>query len=720
MNRTALCLVLFVVSCIEAPDITDSVEASVEAPPDRLADREGSFDRFERSWDVGDDPLPQHFDPLNSRVVLRVTPADIWGRALEDAVVVFGPVGDPQYVLNDRPAEVGLTRPGTYAVWLSAPDHQDVEVMFHFDGSAGLDSLELRTGVETEHDGVALARGQRLGSRATFDLFIGLRHKWFAASGPAPTDGNDVDVLISGAEAWPAVHRALLGATETINISTWFWESDTELVRDQVFQSEQTRWPSTIMGTLERVEAVVRVLVWQDNLVESATVDSDLIEKGHRANDDFEFMGMSNPTQGVFWWEVTPFDFSERVQEQQPHSAPMVFDERRPVVSVVEPREVDLTDYPLGLSADFKIASWHQKFLVIDGDEAFVGGMNVRGNDWDGPEHLVFDPRRMAFDSTLQERAAVAHGEAEADNAPRRDYMVRLVGPAVESVEEVFHSRWLHQLDQGAQYSQNASRFSVRRDLPEQHDGVQVQVTTTMPRPWWSHSTLESHLNAIANADSYILVEDQYWRTPTLVDAIIERMERDDDLVLIVVTKPVDEWLDPGCEWTYRTDERLRATFPDRYFVFTLRSFDTIQVFGFDETDSIFADVDIHSKLMIVDDVFLSVGSTNKNDRGFIYEGEMNVGIFDPPTVSRVRERIVDHYLGYRLRSDDPAQFLDALRDQARRNESVRDRWEDEGFDLDLDGARLPSRFTPRGLVYPLEFGSPDRCLIEGIGEDLT
>jgi phospholipase D1/2 len=254
--------------------------------------------------------------------------------------------------------------------------------------------------------------------------------------------------------------------------------------------------------------------------------------------------------------------------------------------------------------------------MVLDGRLAFIGGMNLRRVDWDTSAHRVFDARRMLLASTTEARMAVAAREQLPDNGPRKDYIVRIEGPAARDAEDIFHRRWRYLLDTRARFSDDASDFTVAPTPAPVANGVQAQVTATLPAPFHEYAIAESWVNAINQAQSYIFIEDQYFRIPMLNELIMRRMTEVPTLRLLVVTKPINEWVDPGCPWTYRSHGEFAMRFPTRYRLVQLRAFDTQVTWGFDETDCHFVDMDVHSKMLIVDDEFMSVGSCNKNNRG--------------------------------------------------------------------------------------------------------
>ncbi len=677
-------------------------------------------------WDTGPDA-----SATPPTAILEIHARDIWGQPLPEDQASLTITRDGAAVpTSGWPViRVPLYDAGSYTLALEAEGHWPLEVVATFDGTAEEGALRVTTGATASGQGLSVAHGEQTFGGTTLPahaVFLGLRHQYFSAQGRPARRGNHLELFTSGEAAWQAVHDEILAADETIHMATWWWESDFELVRpleSHITSTLEERQANTIIGTLDASPAPTkRVLVGQflsqDGILDWSTVSSDIRDRGATPDDGFEFMGQANPTRGMFEFMVTPFYFRDNL-EVFVDTTGWMFEDEPAIESTVPPRTVDLTDWPIRL--DLPIASYHQKFAVIDGKVAFVGGMNLRRVDWDTDEHLVFEPRRMLIDATMAERQAVADHDELPDTGPRKDYMMRIEGPLVQDVQDVFADRWRYLLSEGVQYSENASDFEVSAGPAAFPDGVQAQITATLPEPFWEHAIAESWLNAVGMAEDYIFIEDQYFRIPMLVDVIIERMTEVPDLQLVVITKPVNEFTDPGCEWTHITHQQLATRFPTRYHTYQLRAFDVQVTFGFDETEERFTDMDVHSKLLIVDDVFLSVGSCNKNNRGIVYEGELNIAVYDPAFVRAQRERIVGLILppGTAVAADS-AGWITQLAEAASWNDFVWQEWDDEGGDISLDGAPLPDNYTPQGFVYSLDFGTPSDCLIEGVGPDMT
>lgn len=677
-----------------------------------------------------DAPPPPPPPPV---ALLEVYALDLWAQPLPAGIgtLTVTSAGSPASYTGFPVATVELHDATTYEVLLEAPAHESLHVAVHFDGSAALSGATVSTFADAVGQGLSVSHEVRtVGGRSlpVHTVYLGLRHQWFSAQGRPARRGNELRLLQDGDEAWSSVESELTTATDSVMVSTWWWESNFELYRDPVTHVTSTpaeRQRHTILGILDNSPAEKRVLVGQflsmDGTLSGVTVDAPLTARGVAAGDGFQYMGQANSTSGMFYWQVQPFTFGDRVTSEHPESALRAFESEPIIESEVPPHMVDLTAWPVGVDVD--MASYHQKFMVIDSDLAFIGGMNLRRVDWDTSEHRYYQPRRMLFDSTTANRLDVQAGHRDPDNGPRKDYLLRIHGPIAEDAADVFHERWQYLLDTGARYSENSTDYAFAHDIPPVAGGVQAQVTATLPEPFAESAIAETWFNAVGNAQDYIFIEDQYFRIPMLVDLIIERMYAIPTLKLVVITKPINEWTDPGCAWSYTTNEELATRFPTRYQLLQLKAFDTevACTFCVDETESRYADMDTHSKMLIVDDVFMSVGSANKNNRGIVYEGELNVAVYDAGWVRAARRRIFANILPPgTTATDDVGAWFVQLADAASWNQYVLDNWTDAANDISLDGAPLPEIYTPSGLVYPLVFRALTDCFIETIGPDMV
>jgi hypothetical protein len=641
----------------------------------------------------------------DANAVLEIHPLDIWAQPIPDKELKLTVARDG-HALKTTPGvtNILLKNQGTYAVHAEAPNHLALDLTVTFDGSGGPGGATVNADKAKGH-GVAFGHTTRTidgRSLTTHALYLGLRHKWFSAEGRPARRGNAVKLMMDGEEAWSTVRSDLVKAQKDVMASTWWWESDFELVRttDIGGMSSDDRWKNTILGTLEVLPATKRVLVGEflgnsslTNLINDLTTDSKLRAYAEKPDDNFEMMQQGNDTSGKFRFEVPTFTFGGRVKKVD-DKAP-AFEVDASVASTVPAHDVDLSQMPFHLDL-LDLASIHQKFMVVDDEVAYVGGMNLRHVDWDSSQHLPYDWRREKFGASDSARTEVKNKTKKPDTSPRKDYMVRVDGPSAQDVADVFHERWEFLRNKKVRYSENSSSFDVVRDIAPRENGIQLQVTATMPKPFWEHATAETWFNAVNNAEKYIYIEDQYFRVPMLNDAIAARMDQKPDLQLVVVTIGTGTRA-PECIQTTKANAFFKERFPDRYGVYNFKSFDA------DKKE--FADIDTHAKMLIVDDAFMSVGSTNKNNRGLIYEAELNVAIADP-VVAELRQRIAQNFLGTDADLGDPAAWLAAIKDTAARN--------DAAFAAKGQGA------APQGLIYHLEFHPPSDCMLASVGPDET
>jgi phosphatidylserine/phosphatidylglycerophosphate/cardiolipin synthase-like enzyme len=187
-----------------------------------------------------------------------------------------------------------------------------------------------------------------------------------------------------------------------------------------------------------------------------------------------------------------------------------------------------------------------------------------------------------------------------------------------------------------------------------------------MPVPHEERGILDVYLRAIRAAEKLVYIEDQFFRSTYVSEALARAVRKNPSLAVLVVTVEGQANHPIMGAWSRACFERIREAAPD-FALYSLRVGCT-DGRGRRRVE----EVDNHGKLLLVDDVFLMVGSCNVHDRGFEYEGECNLAVFDPALVSRVRLGLFEDYLGGDGRlgggiASDVALFRDHAANNARR-----------------------------------------------------
>jgi phosphatidylserine/phosphatidylglycerophosphate/cardiolipin synthase-like enzyme len=767
--------------------------------------------------------------------MLEIVPLDIWAQPLKTPQVsLMSSWGDGPALTGDVVLETPLCEAGDLSIGISQTHHRELQGILWYDGSASETGLYLE--MTGEHVSRILSSEMRdvAGENIRYyTLWVGLPHRWFAASGPPARHGNHIELLMNGEEAWATFMTDLEWAEEEALFSTWWWESDFELYRDpatHMYLGDSERWANTVMGIMESIatlgveqKVLVNQFFSQDGILADYNVDESIISASETPGDGIEYMGHLNPSQGNFDAPLYEVDFFDRVQTQwnvsdnasilESEGLPPVYwacgqadpckgcfgdpdmakcqaecacmqDSDCAVGYCVAgtcncPEQVDMTAYPFEWISSVLVwgnvthATWHQKFSCIDHDIAYVGGMNVKGVDWDTTDMAIYEERRMHFEATSAEREQVKSKSVfPGDNVfddlrsePRKDYMLRIEGPSAYDVRETFRRRWQHQLNENVLYADLSTAMPPSLMPEEKADGLQIQVMATLPpcsdnipeacdyegAPFDENSIMEGLVNAISNATTYVLIEDQYIRSPILADALMDRMAEASDLKVIVITRIASEWGDPACWPMYIEVNAFQAAYPDRFRIYRTWSFDYMISFdtGFWSSDylatAVFEEIGLHSKLVLIDDIYLQVGSSNHNNRGLLYEGELATAVVDETFVKDVRHRVAASFLGAYYQDNTKAKHLFGDFDQvAEDNWWVINTWHlnDSFFDGDLGTADMEPNFVfeyelwadeyeifdsdlplylkPTGVLYPYDIGSPNDCFYEGIGEDVV
>lgn len=294
----------------------------------------------------------------------------------------------------------------------------------------------------------------------------------------------------------------------------------------------------------------------------------------------------------------------------------------------------------------------HQKALVVDGQVGFVGGLDLttlEGDRWDLPRHP------LRFGRGWHDVALQVRGEAVAD------------------IEANFVQRW---------EAVTGERDLPRRDpeiAPDWH--TPCQISRTIPRftyrfaRWGEYGIAHAYLTAIGRARRFIYIENQYLWAPEIVEALIKAMDRNDPARFrIVVVLPAEA--DFGKFDNDKQIDRLREADKGRgiFHAYSLYSGGAASgPLGFG-----YRPVYVHSKVAIIDDEWLTVGSANLNGRGLATDSEMNVQAIDKDVARGLRLELWAEHLGStveELQDRDPIATIDDLwRERAKAVEEILDR----------------------------------------------
>jgi phospholipase D1/2 len=263
----------------------------------------------------------------------------------------------------------------------------------------------------------------------------------------------------------------------------------------------------------------------------------------------------------------------------------------------------------------------HQKFVVIDGELSFLGGLDLCEDRWDDRVHRHANPLRMS------------RGEP---HKPFHDIQAFARGRALAgALEELFLTRWERTAAPPIQLpeadNQVARNHAVQCLLPIASRSVALSRTDPYGSPGGPVPCVEIqrlHLAAIAQAERLIYAETQYLSSHKIAAALEARMRAAQrpklEIVLILNNRgeTLKEQAAVGLAQAQNI-ERLRRVAAETGH--RLGMYCTLPACDADQTPE--RTTYIHSKLMIVDDRFLTVGSANLTNRSLILDTELNVSV---------------------------------------------------------------------------------------------
>ncbi|WP_246504312.1 VTT domain-containing protein [Bradyrhizobium agreste] len=275
----------------------------------------------------------------------------------------------------------------------------------------------------------------------------------------------------------------------------------------------------------------------------------------------------------------------------------------------------------------------HQKIVCVDGSLAFVGGLDLTIRRWDTSDHradnaMRCDPQRKPY-------------------PPFHDVQCLVDGDAAEQLFALVEQRWRAAGQQADERrALKTGRWPANVPVEAEHLPVGIARTEVVcPAGSTIREVERSFIAAIRSATSFVYIENQFTSATRMARELAEQMRRVPSLrVLVVAPKLHSSWLES------QAMQNGRGAFIDCFSAAGVA--DRIRfVYPVSRSGNKEAAVMVHSKLMVVDDRILRIGSANLNNRSMGADSECDL-IFEAESeqhrdfIASVRRRLIAHFCG--------------------------------------------------------------------------
>lgn len=291
-------------------------------------------------------------------------------------------------------------------------------------------------------------------------------------------------------------------------------------------------------------------------------------------------------------------------------------------------------------------ASQHQKIIVVDDCIAFSGGLDLTIRRWDTNDHSLTNQHRVDPSGNRY--------------PPFHDVQAVMDGDAAWALGDIFCERW-----------ELVTKEACRREPSEQDcwppsvdplfRNVRVGISRTRPGFGEQEKVEEVQnlfLDSIDGAKKLIYIENQFLTSQVVAEHICSALRKNDDLeVVFVVPHKPESWIEKN------TMHYGRVQFARKFEEAGLSHRVRFLCLSISDGGGCVHPM-IHSKVMVVDDRFLRIGSANLNNRSMGTDTECDISIeADRPEVSRQIALARNTLLAEHCRCS-PAEFAAALEEE--------------------------------------------------------
>jgi phospholipase D1/2 len=259
-------------------------------------------------------------------------------------------------------------------------------------------------------------------------------------------------------------------------------------------------------------------------------------------------------------------------------------------------------------SAHPREASHHQKILVIDDSLAFCGGIDMTGSRWDTRGHKDKDPGRR------RPTTGRSYG-------PWHDTIMAVDGEAAKALGELGRLRWKIGCDEELDEAEAPPKAPWPEGLKPAFRDVEVAIARTRGKVanWTEVREIEAlYVDMIIAAERFVYLENQYFASRAIAAAVHRRLQEPGGPEFLVISPRTGMgWLDDEAMSPARAELLKALGEVDSEGRF--RIFNPVTEGG--------EEIYVHSKVTIVDDRMLRVGSANLNNRSMGLDSECDLMI---------------------------------------------------------------------------------------------
>lgn len=341
--------------------------------------------------------------------------------------------------------------------------------------------------------------------------------------------GNKVDLLVDGPTTYSAMFEAIENAKDSINMETFIFENDEEVGK---------KFAEVLMN---KQRSGVQVNLMYDS-VGSLSTPKDFFKTFKDTGINVLEFNPVNPLTARKGWAVNERD--------------------------------------------------HRKLLIIDGQTAFVGGINISS---------------VYSKGSFSKRNSEEKENNGIKGIPWRDTHVRITGPIVKEYQKLFVANW---------NAQKGDPLASRNYFPETNakGNEIVRAIGSSPNEPYSQMYV-TLLSAINSAESQVWLTNAYFvPDPQMLAALKDAAKRGVDVRLLLPAK---------------TDSNLVYYASRSYYDELL----TAGIKIYERQDAL-----LHAKTAMIDGVWSTIGSTNLDWRSFVNNYEINAVMLGQEFGSKMRD----------------------------------------------------------------------------------